>query len=379
MTGKIILITGGAGFIGSHLARRLMAKGRRVRILDSLSPQIHGDPARGIEWLSAGGVEFLRGSVTSRTDWERALRGVDQVVHLAAETGTGQSMYEVGKYCMTNSQGTALMIDVLCNDPGRSARRVLLASSRAVYGEGTYSCPKCGGRINPGARAPERLRQGSWDPVCPACSRPMRAVPTSEDDPVAPASIYAATKHAQEDLVRIGCSAIGVGHLILRLQNVYGEGQSLNNPYTGILSIFSTRIRHGLELPIFEDGLESRDFVHVDDVAEAFVRGVDLDSAADGAVNVGTGRPTTVLELASVLAKALGGDARTRVTGEFRAGDIRHNFADTEKAKRLLGFRAGITLETGLGRFAEWVLAQPLPEDLLEKADRELRERRLMG
>ena len=377
-----VLITGGAGFIGSHLTRSLIAEGFTVRILDPLSSQIHGAIPHGLDWLANEHVEFIRGSVTERRELEAALQDVMHVVHLAAETGTGQSMYEVARYNQVNSQGTALLLDVLANTPNHGVKSIVLASSRSVYGEGAYVCEPCDGgveRIFPSARTADQLAQHQWEPLCSRCGHPLKVVATHETDQVRPASIYAATKFAQEDLVRVACESLGVGYAILRLQNVYGEGQSLKNPYTGILSIFSTRVRRGLELTAFEDGLESRDFVHVEDVAMAMHRCLTAAQPINQIVNVGSGIATSVIEVATKLTEALGGKPNVRVTAEYRLGDIRHNFADIDRLKNVLGHEPQISLEAGLRRFACWVLSQPLPEDLLDKANAELRARNLMG
>jgi dTDP-L-rhamnose 4-epimerase len=377
-----VLVTGGAGFIGSHLARHLLAGGRALRILDPLAPQIHGAVPQGLEWLSGERIEFVRGSITDRQTVESALEGVEHVVHLTAETGTGQSMYEMARYNEVNSQGTAVLLDVLANRRDLGVRRIVLASSRSVYGEGAYTCPSCGdaaGRLFPDAWSAAQLAAHRWEPLCPHCGGALAAVPTREDDPVRPASIYAATKYAQEDLVRVACEALGIGYAILRLQNVYGEGQSLKNPYTGILSIFSTRIRRGLDLPIFEDGLESRDFVHVDDVSRAMQACLASATPINRVVNVGSGVPTSVTDVARQLVVSLGGRAPLRVTAEYRLGDIRHNVADVARLSELLPGGARIGLAEGLDRFAAWVKTQPLPEDRLDRANAELRARKLMA
>jgi dTDP-L-rhamnose 4-epimerase len=380
-----VLITGGAGFIGSHLSKLLLSKGFTVRILDSLSPQIHGNVPVNLDWLNAPGVEFIRGSVTVRDDVERALAGAELLVHLAAETGTGQSMYQVARYNEVNTQGTALIFDVLANSAERTVQRVILASSRSVYGEGAYEC-KAGccdangsRRQFPAARLPAQLARHEWEPACSKCGEPLQLLLTREDDAIRPASIYAATKYAQEDLVRIGCESLGMGHAILRLQNVYGEGQSLNNPYTGILSIFSTRVRRELELTAFEDGLESRDFVHVSDVVQAMFLAMTTAHSANTVINVGSGVPTSVFNVASMLSEALGRATNIRVTGEYRVGDIRHNVADITRLREVLRYEPQISLEQGLRRFCGWVLTQPLPEDRLGRANAELKARRLMG
>lgn len=376
---KKVLVTGGAGFIGSHLIPKLVASGYQVRVLDSLSPQIHGMTPRDLDWLGGEGIEFLRGDVTRRADWEGALVGVNAVVHLAAETGTGQSMYQVARYNEVNSQGTALMFDVLGRMNGHQVSRVVLSSSRSIYGEGAYVHPQKGVRVYPSARTAEQLQKGQWEPLCPETGAALQLVATHETDLVSPASIYAATKYAQEDLVRIGCQSMGIGYAILRLQNVYGERQSLNNPYTGILSIFSTKIRRGIELPLFEDGEESRDFVHVEDVTDALHAAVVIDQAPNTAINVGSGIATSVRTVAEELSRAFGKTPNVVVTGQFRIGDIRHNLADIGRLQKLLGAAPQVTLSQGLKRFAQWVSNQPLPEDLLEKANQELRDRKLMN
>jgi dTDP-L-rhamnose 4-epimerase len=376
---KKILITGGAGFIGSHLVPKLLSTNHAVRILDPLTVQVHGQIPVDLDWLSQDGVEFIRGSVTSREDWIKALDGVDGIVHLAAETGTGQSMYEIARYNEVNSQGTALMFDVLGKLPSHQVTRIVLSSSRSVYGEGAYINPVTNQRVSPLARSAEDLSQSKWEPLCPSTGAPLQLVPTSESDLIAPSSFYAATKYAQEDLVRIGCQSMGIDFTIFRLQNVYGERQSLNNPYTGILSIFSTKIRRDSVLPLFEDGLESRDFVHVDDVTDALLAGLLVDKSPNTVVNVGSGIATSVKEVAEELTRAFGKEPNVTVTGQFRVGDIRHNYADVTRLNNLLGIYPKVSLKEGLKRFAEWVLAQPLPEDQLEKANQELRARKLMN
>lgn len=373
-----VLITGGAGFIGSRLSQRLIAQGRAVRVVDTLSPQIHGPEASPPAWTGHPLVEFVHGSVTDRGLMASALSGTDAIVHLAAETGTGQSMYEIARYNEINSQGTAVLLDLLGAQNDISGRRLILTSSRSIYGEGAYLNAK-DARVFPPSRTAESLARQEWEPRDPATAEPLQATATRETDPPQPASIYAATKYAQEDLVRIACEAGGMGYAILRLQNVYGEGQSLNNPYTGILSIFSTRIRMGKHLPLFEDGQESRDFVHVDDVVAALARCLEMDLAPNAIVNVGSGVATSVRQVAEELSRALGRSVNVEVTGEYRLGDIRHNWADISRLESLLGLKPEVTLEEGLRRFAAWVLEQPLPEDRLDRANDELRARNLMS
>lgn len=376
---KKILVTGGAGFIGSHLIPKLVASGYEVRILDNLSSQIHGVIPEGLDWIRGDGIEFLRGDVTCREAWETALKGVDTVVHLAAETGTGQSMYQVARYNEVNIQGTALLFDVLGKLGSHKVQRVVLSSSRSIYGEGAYLHPSRMSRIYPVARSAEQLQKARWDPVCPETGESLALVATHETDLASPASIYAATKYAQEDLVRIACQAMGIGYATLRFQNVYGERQSLNNPYTGILSIFSTKIRRNGVLPLFEDGEESRDFVHVDDVANALMASILCESAPNTVINVGSGIATSVRKVAEELSRAFGKEPNIIVTGQFRIGDIRHNYADIGRLKSILGIEPKISLKEGLQRFVNWVNTQPLPQDNLEKANKELRARKLMN
>ena len=373
-----ILITGGAGFIGTHLNRHALAAGKPVRILDNLSPQVHGADAA---FTPPEGAEFLRGDVTVRADWERALQDVDTVIHLAAETGTGQSMYEIDRYYRVNVQGTALLFDLLANS-SYGVANVILSSSRSVYGEGAYTCTACspsGRRCYPLPRSPKQLADHDWSPKCPECGGAVEATATAESDALSPASIYAATKLAQEELVRVACQSMGIAYSVLRFQNVFGEGQSLGNPYTGILSIFSTRIRLGLPLPIFEDGEESRDFVHVEDVAKAVLACVDKPSSEGVTLNVGSGEATSVMAVAKLLCRVMGSDIVPHVTGEYRVGDIRHNFADIGELERVTGFSPQVTLDSGMQRFCDWVGSQPIPPDLLDKANAELKARGMMG
>lgn len=376
-----VLVTGGAGFIGSHLCKALLKKGHHVRILDSLSAQVHGELPTHLDWLVSDDIEFIRGSVTDEMSVRKALVGVDTIVHLAAETGTGQSMYEVARYTNVNVSGTALLLDVLANDPRRSVKRIVLASSRSIYGEGAYICNYCdmSRRIYPVGRSFDQLASHQWEHVCSDCGSELVPIATKENDPPKPASIYAATKYAQEDLVRVASTALGLDYAILRLQNVYGEGQSLNNPYTGILSIFSTRIRRGQYLPIFEDGLETRDFIHVEDVANAFLAAIEYPQYISDVINVGLGSKITIREIAANLSRSFGLEPDIVTTKEFRIGDIRHNFADNTRLIEILALNPKIDIYNGMKRFSEWVMSQPLPVDMLDKANAELRNKKLMG
>jgi len=374
-----ILITGGLGFIGSEIAKVLVANGQQVRLLDNLSSQIHGAlPDR--KWppfLLDGSVEILRADVCDSSMWGSALQDVHAVVHLAAETGTGQSMYQILRYTHTNVEGTASLLDFLANRK-HAVRKIILASSRSVYGEGAYICHTCG-LVAPRMRTDSELSAARWEPACPHCRQTITVAPTSECLAPSPASIYAATKLAQEDLVRIASQALGIGAVILRFQNVYGEGQSLKNPYTGILSIFANQLRLGCALNIYEDGRESRDFVHVSDVAHAIALTLESDRADGQTLNVGSGRPITISQIASMLRDRIPCAAEPFISGHYRVGDIRHGFADLSLIQERLGFTPQVWLDEGLDRFVRWVITQSPEPDRLSEATRALALRGLMN
>jgi dTDP-L-rhamnose 4-epimerase len=374
-----ILLTGGLGFIGQQVASALAKNGHAISLLDNLNPQIHGAVPNlsSLELLRNDAITVVRGDVRSPIDWENALRECDCVIHLAAETGTAQSMYEIRRYSDTNIGGTALLLDLLANKSHR-VRKLILASSRSVYGEGAYGCQKCG-TVHPPMRTEQALKQGRWEHLCPRCANPIGATATPEDARTSPASIYAATKLAQEHQFRIAGCALGIPTVIFRFQNVYGEGQSLKNPYTGILSIFSNQLRTGKTVKLYEDGNETRDFVHVSDVARAVVLGVGSDRADGLTLNVGSGTPTSVREIATELKSCYESTSEIVVTGEFRIGDIRHGYADLNLIKDRLHFVPSIPLPLGLERFARWVKTQAPEPDRLEIATKELQSRGLMA
>lgn len=371
-----ILITGGAGFIGANLVTRLHGEGHTLRVLDTLSPQIHGvDPEQSsLRRQIEGKCEFIHGDVCDRASIDRALAYCDAVVHLAAETGTGQSMYEVTRYCQNNVQGTAVLLEAIAARKGQF-RKVVVASSRAVYGEGRYSLG--GSHVYPLKRREEDLVAGRFDPICPRTGEVMQLVSTDEDSRIQPNSIYGITKYTQEQMTLVNCRALGIPAVALRFQNVYGPGQSLSNPYTGILSIFSTRILHGQSIDIYEDGRESRDFVYIDDVVDSIVRSTLRDDVRDEVFGIGSGVPTSVLAVAQELCRQYGREVPLRITGAYRVGDIRHNFAAPEKARDLLGFEARTDFSTGIGQFARWVLTQPLAKDSYAESLEEMKRRGL--
>ena len=375
---KRVLVTGGAGLIGSRLSSRLLDAGYRVSVLDNLSPQIHGERPSESPLLKAivGKVDFFHGDVTSREDLLKVLPEVDVVVHLAAETGTGQSMYAIRHYADVNVGGTALLLDLIANERF-PVRRLVVASSRAVYGEGKYRCPEHG-VVYPKARSTDDMEQGRFEHACPRCAETLQMLPTDETSALQPSSVYGVTKLTQEQLVLSVGKALGISALAFRYQNVYGPGQSLSNPYTGILSIFSTRLRHGNPVNIFEDGKESRDFVFIDDIVEATLRGIEHpDAALIDMFNVGSGVATDVLTIANTLRAYLGVESTIEVSGQFRAGDIRHNVADLTKVSRVLGFSPRVSIDEGLRRFVAWVQGERIENDRYEESLNELREKGL--
>jgi dTDP-L-rhamnose 4-epimerase len=367
---KNILIAGGAGFIGSRLALKLIDKGYAVTVLDNLSPQIHGEETESDSPLYnsvKNRVHFIKGTVVSRNDWQKALEGQDAVVHLAAETGTGQSMYEIEHYVNVNIRGTALLLDELTNNKTHHVKKVVVASSRAIYGEGKYICPTHG-IVYPLARLESDMNKGDFDCKCPLCHSPAKLVPTTEDSLSHPTSVYGITKQTQEQMVLTVCQSIGIGAVAFRYQNVYGPGQSLSNPYTGILSIFSTRIKNGNGITIFEDGKETRDFVYIDDVVNATILGLEKDEANGHVYNVGTGEATDVLTVANLLCKNYHADVAVTVAGTYRLGDIRHNMADISKIRSELGFDPQWPFEKGIAQFTRWVDGQSVAEDKYEES-----------
>jgi dTDP-L-rhamnose 4-epimerase len=364
------LVTGGAGFIGSHLADRLLEQGYKVRVLDNLHPQIHGVDCQLPDHFP-GEAEFVFGDIRNEQTVKYALRGIDIVFHLAAETGVGQSMYETGSYARTNVVGTATLWDAIHSISG--VKKLILASSRAVYGEGTCSCPNCG-RVRPRSRTQARLAKGQWAPSCPLCGHSIRPVATSEQDVPYPASVYGITKLTQEQLSLALGQSYGVQVVVLRFFNVYGSRQALNNPYTGILATFLARIRSEKPLLIYEDGQQLRDFVHVSDVIRACELAATHDEANFQVFNVGSGNPITVLQLARALLKLQEQDedeSKLTVTGQYRVGDIRDCYADIGKIKSRLGYDPAVSLSEGLREFLSWTEAQAIV-DRTEEAATEL-------
>jgi dTDP-L-rhamnose 4-epimerase len=376
---KNILITGGAGFIGSNLALKLIDKGHIVTILDNLSEQIHGSDLNGSTLYNGikDKVNFIKGDVRKREDWLKAIENQQIIVHYAAETGTGQSMYEIEKYSNVNINGTAIFLDILANDRSHSVEKIVIASSRSIYGEGKYDCNNHG-TVYPVEREEKDMLKKDFSVKCPICGTDVSLVATDENSKTHPSSIYGLTKQAQEDMCMIAGKSLKIPVVAFRYQNVYGPGQSLSNPYTGILSIFSTRIKNGNDINIFEDGLESRDFVFIQDVVDATILGIEKDSANYNIYNVGSGVRTSVMEVAETLIEEYKTDTKFIVTGNFRLGDIRDNYADLTKIKRDLGFEPKVSFKEGIKRFCDWVSSQEIQQDEYNKSISEMKDKGLL-
>ena len=351
-----VLVTGGAGFIGSHVVDLMVQDDREVVVLDNLDPQVHGEQAAPPPWIQrhidSESVEFLKGDIRDRSDVDRALDRVDTVVHLAAAVGVGQSMYEPDYYTSVNDHGQGVLMAAMVADPGRF-RRFVVASSMSIYGEGAYLCPEHG-TVYPRVRGGAQLEAGRWEPVCPDCDGPLATTLTDEDKPGEATSVYAITKRTQEDLAICVGDAYGIPTIALRFFNTYGSRQALSNPYTGVAAIFLGRLMNGRSPLIFEDGNQTRDLIHVSDVAESVLRAVSADIDRSGAYNVCTGRPISVLDVARVLARRIGVEVAPEVVGRSRTGDIRHCVGDPARARDVLGFEARMELGAGLDELIAW-------------------------
>jgi dTDP-L-rhamnose 4-epimerase len=369
---SVALVTGGAGFIGSHLVDALVERGDRVRALDNLDPLAH--PSGAAEDFNPA-AELVVGDLRDQDAVERALRDVDRVFHLGGVVGNGESMINVRRAVDANSAGSATLLEASLARRDR-IRRVVVASSMVVYGEGSYACPRHG-PARPVRRAEERLRRRQWDPLCERCGRALLAVATHEDAALRPTSVYGITKRDQEELALVLGRAYGLETVALRYLNVYGPRQALGNPYTGVAAIFAARLLNARPPLVFEDGEQIRDLVHVSDVVRATLAAMEAPRAPGRAINVATGTGVRVIELARALASALNSGIEPRLTGEFRAGDTRHCFADVHRARELLGFETQRTLADGLPELADWVARQSA-EERGDEALARLRERGLL-
>lgn len=375
---KNILITGGAGFIGSSIAIKLIDKGYSVTVLDNLSKQIHGEsPNESYLFRKIKDkVTFIKGDITIGVDWEKALVGQEAVIHLAAETGTGQSMYEIERYTNVNIGGTAIFLDILTNKK-TNIEKVIVASSRAIYGEGKYFCEEHGA-VYPDERKEQDMVNNDFENKCPLCGGNVEHRPTDETSKIHPSSIYGITKQVQEQMVLLSCKAIKIPVVAYRYQNVYGPGQSLKNPYTGILSIFSVNMINNQPINIFEDGKESRDFVYIDDVVNATILGLEKEEANYNIFNVGSGKKITIKQVVDILKTHYNSDSDIKITGNFRMGDIRHNYADISKISKLLGFTPEFHFEKSIKLFTDWVKKERITDDIFyEKSLLEMQEKGL--
>ncbi len=369
-----VLVTGGAGFIGSHIVDALVARGHQVRVLDSLVEQVHGPNADRPAHLNRA-AEFIRGDVREVEIMRHALQGIDIVYHEAAEVGVGQSMYDVTRYIGGNTYATSVLLEILANEK-HTVKRLIVASSMSIYGEGAYRCPTHG-RVHPFLRPEEQLARKDWEMRCPVCGQPAEIMGTPEDKPLFPTSIYAISKMDQE----LMCLSIGRAYNIptvaLRYFNVYGPRQALSNPYTGVAAIFSGRLLNGKPPVIFEDGLQSRDFVHVSDIVQANMLAMERDEAVYEVFNVGTGRALSICDVATALIDELKVKVQPEIVGGFRAGDIRHCVADISKARQRLGYEPQVKFEDGLAELVAWVKSQNAV-DRVEQARSELAARGLI-
>lgn len=367
-----ILVTGGAGFIGSHLVDALVERGHRVRVLDALIPQVHASDRP--EYLNPD-AELIRGDVCDPGVVARALDGVEVVYHEAAEVGVGQSMYEIRRYVQANDIGTSVLLEALAERRPR-LRKLIVASSMSIYGEGAYTCSNCG-EVMPPIRPASQLLERRWEVECPRCARRLRPRATAEEKPLFPNSVYAITKQDQEQLSLVVGRAYNIPTVALRYFNVYGTRQALSNPYTGVCAIFSSRLLNNQSPMVFEDGEQTRDFVHVTDIVQANLLALETDRADYHALNVGTGVATSINQISALLAKGLGKDLAPEVVGKYREGDIRHCVADISKARDLLGYEPKVDLERGIPELLDWVSRQSA-SDQVGRATAELESRRLV-
>jgi len=375
VTPKKILLTGGAGFIGSHLASALVERGHQVRVLDIMHPQVHGTESRRPE---PPGAEMIRGDLLDPGILARALEGMEVIFHQAAAVGVGQSMYEAARYTRVNSLGTAMLMEKIAT-PGSRVEKVIVASSMSIYGEGRYRCPACG-PVAPDQRGRERLRSGKWEPACPVCGQDLTPLPTDESKPPNPSSVYAITKRSQEETVLVMGKAYGIPAVALRYFNVYGPGQALSNPYTGVAAIFSSRLLNRNPPCLFEDGEQGRDFVHVADIVQANLLAMEKREADFQVFNVGTGIRTSLRELVRGLTRRLAPENNVvpKILGTFREGDIRHCYADITRIRTQLRYEPTISLEEGFDDLAEWARTQK-PQDRFDLATVELASRGLVS
>lgn len=367
-----ILVTGGAGFIGSHLVDALVERGHRVRVFDGLVPQVH---TAGRPLYLNPDAEFMRGDVCDTELLARALEDIDVVYHEAAEVGVGQSMYEIHRYVRANDLGTAALLEALVARRDR-IRKLVVASSMSIYGEGAYTCGACGPAF-PQLRPAAQLLARDWEARCPRCNEPVAPAATTEDKPLFPTSVYAITKQDQEQFCLVVGRAYNIPTVALRYFNVYGSRQALSNPYTGVCAIFSSRLLNDQRPVVFEDGEQTRDFIHVSDIVQANLLALETGAADYKAINIGTGVPTSINRVARILAEGLGKEIHPEIVDKYREGDIRHCVADISRARALLGYEPKVMLDDGIPELLEWVRRQEA-SDRVAEATAELEAHRLV-
>jgi dTDP-L-rhamnose 4-epimerase len=362
---KRVLITGGAGFVGSHTADALLAAGHEVRIFDNLTPQVHKG---GRSTCLPKDAEFVLGDMRNKSQVDKAVQDMDVIFHLAAAVGVGQSMYQISDYTATNNLGTANLFQAVL-DTRSQPEKIVVASSMSIYGEGTYQCGECG-EVAPSARPLSQMKKKQWEPICPNCRQALLPVPTREDKPLECTSIYALSKKDQEEMTLLFGRTFGIPAVALRYFNIYGTRQSLSNPYTGVGAIFASRLMNGKSPIIFEDGRQMRDFVSIHDIAKANLLAMEKSGADGRAVNIGSGQPLTISAVAAELERALGVKLPPQITGKYRAGDIRHCFADISTATQLLGYRPETRLKEGIEELVEWLESQQANDNVDEAMER---------
>lgn len=367
-----ILVTGGAGFIGSHLTDLLIKEGHQVRIFDNLEPQVH--QGKKPKYLNPA-AEFVRGDVRDYDRLQKALAGREAVFHLAAAVGVGQSQYQVEHYVDINIRGTATLFDILVNRKNKVGK-IIVAASMSSYGEGLYRCKKCG-IVKPGLRPEKQLLRKDWEPQCFKCRSVLKPLPTSEETPLNCNSVYALTKKAQEEIALILGKAYQIPTVALRFFNVYGSRQSLSNPYTGVAAIFLSRLKNNQPPVIYEDGRQTRDFISVSDICRALLLSLENKAADYEFFNVGSGQPIQIAEIARILARALNKKIEPRITQTFRKGDVRHCFADIRKIRKELGWQPTTTFENGMQNLIAWARETPA-EDRFLQAQAELSAKKLI-
>lgn len=368
--GERVLITGGAGFIGSHLVDALLENGYFVRVYDNLEPQVHGESHKIPDYLNKE-AEFIIGDIRDREKLKKAICDIDVVFHLAASVGVAQSMYEIAKYTESNTMGGAILLDLIANEK-HNIRKVIVASSMSVYGEGAYKCNDCG-EVYPKIRSLEQFKRNDWGMKCPNCNIDVMPIPTNEDKPLFPTSIYAVNKRDHEEMFLIIGRAYQIPTVALRFFNVYGQRQALSNPYTGVAAIFSSRIINNNPPIIFEDGNQARDFIHVIDIVQACILAMEKSEGDYQVFNVGTGRKLSVFDIANVLMNKLSFKGEPQIVNRFREGDIRHCYADISLIKKVLGYKPKVKFEDGIIDLVNWVKLQKAEDrvnfaiDILDK------------